>query len=241
MTRMPTLTDEDRVASRARDREDPGRSAPLAGELDAACRLVAAQKDGPAGRWAYQAFDYINRTYFDGGLPTPLILWTITEYGACLGLTRPSTPAFIRLHPALLGARRTANPWGVPAAHLGVRLAFDVLLHECIHAAIDARWGGWAGRGPTSHNNELWIAEVNRIAPLLGLTLTAARSTTKRVPVEDGATGPRGKPRTKVERTTEGDVPFAAVAKFPYAVRLHRGQGDYYLGTALPFPHALEV
>jgi hypothetical protein len=34
---------------------------------------------------------------------------------------------------------------------------------------------------------------------------------------------------------------IAPVAKFPYAVRLHRGQGAYYLGTALPFPHALEV
>jgi hypothetical protein len=45
--------------------------------------------------------------------------------------------------------------------------------------------------------------------------MVAARSATKRVPV-DGPPGKRGKPPTKVVRDTEGTVPFDTVARFPY-------------------------
>jgi hypothetical protein len=54
---------------------------------------------------------------------------------------------------------------------------------EPFHVHVFAQ-GGY-GRGPTSHNNPLWVAEVNRIAPRLGFAVTAGRSTTKRVPVGD--------------------------------------------------------
>src|SRR5438045_3596938 len=63
------------------------------GAVAAACRLIAQARDGARGVWAYRAFDHINATYWAGRLPTPLILWLITPYGACLGLTQWCTPA----------------------------------------------------------------------------------------------------------------------------------------------------
>ena len=52
--------------------------------LAEACRLVAARYFGAPGTFAYQAFDYLNATYFDGTLPTPLITWALTAHGRLL-------------------------------------------------------------------------------------------------------------------------------------------------------------
>jgi hypothetical protein len=145
-------------------------------------------------------------------------------------------PPRIWLHPALLGGATTEMPWGINPACLGLRYALDVLLHECIHVAVAHLHGGQSG--PTSHNDPAWIAEVNRIAPLLGFGLTAGRSTTRRVPT-DGPPGPRGKPPTKVARVSEGDIAFEWVARFPYGYRHHLGTTSYYYGRSLPFPPAL--
>ena len=197
--------------------------------LDAACRLIARAANQNLGVWAYQAFDYINATFFAGELPTPFLLWTVTEWGGCLGNTRTSTPAIVRLHPGLLGGQKlgpgehpeTKTVWRIPYRWLGFPLAFDTLLHECIHISVAHRLGG--ARGKTSHNNPQWIAEVNRIAPTLGLAITAGRSKPMRVPIE-GQYTKTGKPATKVVRGSEGTVPFDAVSRFPYGVRKHLGQ-----------------
>jgi hypothetical protein len=205
--------------------------------LDAACRVVAGAHDGDYGVWSYQAFDYVNATFFGGALPTPLILWELTPWGGCLGLTRPSTPPLVRLHPGLLGGAGEEPPWGIPRELLGFAYVLGVLLHECIHVRVDSL-GGWRGQGPTSHNNARWIAEVNRIAPLLGLDIRAGRSKATRIATE-GPPGKNGKPPTKVVRATESTVPFAAVATFPDGVRRHLGLTDYYR-QPLPFPHVFE-
>jgi hypothetical protein len=213
--------------------------------LDAACRLISRAADGKFGLWAYQAFDYMNSTFFDGELPTPFILWTVTEWGGCLGNTQPSNPAIIRLHPGLLGGQKigpgenwqTKKVWNIPLQFLGLAMAYDTLLHECMHISVEHRLGGT--RGKTSHNNPQWIGEVNRIAPMLGLDITAAPSKPMRVPIE-GQFTKTGKPATRVKRGTEGTVPFKAVSTFPYLVRIHLGLTTWYTDKRLPFPHVFD-
>jgi len=172
-----------------------GEAAAQAAVYDRVFRQMAVEHDEARGMFAYQAFDYCNGTFFDGRLPTPFISWALTPHGHCLGLTGHATPPYIQLHPGLLGVhthtfpdgREKTSNWSIPAAWLGPVYAFDVLLHECMHVAVmclhgrghDSASGGDGGSprcpcGPswksgTSHNNPHWLAEVNRLAPLLGL------------------------------------------------------------------------
>lgn len=212
-------------------------------EFSRAARLVAAECYGDLGEFGYQAFDWVNATLFDGRLPVPLILWELTAHGACLGRTssRSAGAPVIRLHPSLLGGPAPwANPWGVPADELGAAYALDVLIHECMHVAIAYLRGG--ANGPTSHNNPRWVAEAQRLGPLLGLQFRAGRSVTKRVPVEGGELGPSGKPKTRTVRVTEdgASVEFRDIASFPHAVRDGlTDAADYYRANALPFANAL--
>lgn len=202
--------------------------------IETACKLVAEAYYGEQGAWLYAAFDAINEAYFSGELPYPLITIEITPHSSCLGWCSSTDlrPPRIAIHPTLFGVRRQGEktPWGVPGAWLGKRFALDVLLHECIHASVHYRLGGYSG--PSSHNNEQWVSEVNRIAPLLGLEdVKAGRQVAKRVPVPGGFTK-SGKQQTRVQKVSLGNVPFAAVARFPYAVRVHRGiaEAHYRLG-----------
>jgi len=237
------------TAERQDDREKAAAAADNT-RFDPIFREVAASRDGARGVWSYQAFDYLNGTYFDGQLPTPLILWTLTPYAGCIGLTSAATPPFIALHPGLLsiaddqGGTKDKN-WSIPHAWLGVAYAYDVLLHECIHVSVhshhedgDACGPGWPQK--TSHSNPHWLAEVNRLAAPLGLDIVAGRNKLQRVPIEGEALGPRGKPPTRVVRTTTGNVSYGAVARFPNGVRTELGLTDWYERNALPFPHALE-
>ena len=214
-----------------------------------ACRRVAQHYEGNIGTWAYDAFDYINATFFDGKLPFPLIVWGLTAHGRCLGFTSirwepedgSRQPPIIMLHPSTLGGSTMEDPWGIPRDILGVAYAFDVLIHECMHVSVDFLLGGYDPEKHTSHNNPHWIAEVNRLAPLLDMHgVHAACSKTKRVPT-DGPPTKRGKQPTKVIRTTEGNVPFEAVARFPYGVRNHLGLLDYYRRDAVPEPLKMET
>ncbi len=209
---------------------------PATNEIRAACRLIAELYQGPAGLWAYEGFDYINATLFDHRLPQPFIQWAITPHGGCLGLTAHAAQPVITLHPALLKPQQKESPWGIDAALLGPRYAFDVLIHEAIHVSVKYVLGG--ATGPTSHNNPQWISEVNRLAPLLGLDIEAGQSRTQRVPIEGHVTA-TGKPQTRVQRITTGSVPFKAITRFPRAVRAHLEQLDYYRHRESPFPTSI--
>jgi hypothetical protein len=198
-----------------------------------ALRLVAYHFDGERGRWAYDVFDAINAAYFESKLPTPRIQWALTAHGACLGFTKPTSRPVIQLHPSLLGGTEKPNPWNIAPGWLGVAYAFDVLLHESIHVSQFCLLGG--GIGPTSHNNTAWIAEVNRLIPILGFpALKAGLSKLKRVPIE-GQFTKTGKPATKVIRASEGDLPHDVVARFPGALRKHLGTADaHYRAKIIP-------
>jgi hypothetical protein len=185
--------------------------------IEEACHLVAEHYHGQRGRWTYKAFDWINSTLFAGELPCPLLVLGLTAHGRCLGWTRsPITrPPTIMLHPSIWGGSEKEDPWKIPPDILGARYALDVLIHECMHVSVNYRLGG-PSDGDSSHNNPEWIAEVNRIAPLIELPgVQAARSTVKR----DG---------NKTHRVCDGNIPFVAAATFPYAVRKLRGELDYY-------------
>jgi hypothetical protein len=199
--------------------------------LDEALDLVTRSFLGNQGRFVHEAFDWINHTLHDGNLPRPLIVWNITPYGRCLGFTvcDTSKPPLIQLHPSVLGGSGDNNPWGVAAHILGRCFAVDVLIHECTHVKVEFLLGGSEGKGTSSHDNPLWVEEVNRQLPLLGVNgVRAERTKSKRM----------GK---KVAKVNEGNVPFAAVATFPHAVRFHRGLADYYVRNELPFTTATKV
>lgn len=202
-------------------------------DLDAALRLVGGlAAPASVGSRTYDEFDRINGAYFGGRLPTPLIVWALTPWGGCQGSTESdrSRPPLIVLHPALLGTGPKDNPWKVPRAWLGWRFAVDVLLHECIHVHINYVLGE-RGKGTSSHDCEAWIAEVTRLAPLLGLPpIAPGLSRTKRVPVP-GETTKTGKPLTRVVRVTEGNLPRSVVAGFPDAARRHFGLAESYYPT----------
>jgi hypothetical protein len=196
--------------------------------LEDACRLVARSFWQDKGLWAYEAFEFINATYFAGRLPWPCIIWGLTAHGGCLGLTcaRREAPPVITLYPSLMGGTEKPNPWGIDAAYLGACYAFDVLIHECIHVENRYLQGGITG--PTSHDCPEWIGEVNRIAPLLGLRgVRAAPNRVRRVEV-DGPPKRRGKRPTRVVRRSDGNVPHRAVAAFPSGIRWALGMGDAY-------------
>jgi hypothetical protein len=144
-------------------------------------------------------------------------------------------PPIILLHPSLWGGTESDDPWGYPPDLLGPRFALDSEIHEAIHVSVNYRLGGpgFAAprdgerktfRGDSSHNNPEWIAEVNRIAPLLGFDgVSAAMSVPKR----------KGK---KTVRVCDGNIPFNVAATFPRALRFHRKRFDYYRDhSPLPF------
>jgi hypothetical protein len=213
------------------------------GQVQAACKLIARHYGGPRGLFAYECFEDINARFFGNGLPWPLIHWAITPHGQCMGFTtRAATPQpVIVLHPSTLKGTEKTNPWGIEPALLGVCFVYDVLLHECIHVKVEYVLGGWREKGETSHNNSLWVGEVNRLVPLLGFaSISVGRSLIKRVAMP-GQTTPNGKPATRVARIAEGNVPFGAVATFPYGLRKHLGLVAHYQRDELPFKPNTDV
>lgn len=205
--------------------------------ISSACKLVAATYFGDQGAWLYEAFDAVNDKFFGGELPYPLITVEITPYSGCLAWCSSSDtrPPRVAIHPTLFGVRERGEkvPWGVPPSWLGKRYAFDALVHECMHASVHYRLGGYTG--PSSHNNDAWISEVNRLAPLMGFkNIEAGRQVPKRVPIP-GEFSKTGRPATRVQKVSLGNIPFTAAARFPTALRQHQGSANgYYRRGKLP-------
>jgi len=202
------------------------------------CLVVAAHCYGPKGTWAYHVYDFINANYFANRLPCPHIVWGLTLHGGCVAwastVSDKSRPPIITLHPSLLGGSEKEDPWHIPPNFLGAALAFDTILHECIHIHITHNLGGQDG--PTSHNCRRWIRQVNRIAPLLGFKgIHVGMSKTMRVPVEPPQYTARNKRVTRVVRRCVGSVPFRVGSGFPQAARMYLGQGSqFYTKDQLP-------
>jgi hypothetical protein len=207
--------------------------------LQISCKQVAEHYQGDRARFAYAAFEYMNHTYFENQLPYPLIIWMLTPHGRCQSyLARDNHAPLMALHPSLLGGTEKQNPWRVPPTWLGINYAFDAIFHECIHMMVEYVLGG--ARGPTSHNNQKWVTEVNRLAPLLGfMHVRAGLSKCKRVPI-DGLCTKTGKAATQVIRSTEGNVPFETIGRFPMGLREYFGTAeDFYVRGELPLGYGV--
>jgi hypothetical protein len=204
----------------------------------AAYHLIANHVYGRNGDFAYRAFEHINASYFAGRLPEPLIVWDLTSWGGCLGWTRSSEqgPPVIKLHPSLISPatdRRGNRPrevWRIPQELLGHCYAYHVLLHECLHAGVNYLLGGIESHPDrksywTSHNNPLWVAEVNRVARLTGLDLTFQMKSYRRIDAEPSKDGRK---RRKLVYTTDGPD----FERFPHDTP---GAREFYLRGQLPF------
>jgi hypothetical protein len=217
-------------------------------EIVEALDLVADYYNPRFGLWAYRAFDAINTTFFEGRLPRPLIQWAITGYSRCLGQTAMRDRPIITLHPSIMvpaagdprDPREPKGPWSIDWRWFGPLHAFDVLLHESIHVAQRAIHGD-VPRGQSSHNDPSWILEVNRLAPLLDLEgVRAGLNRPRRVPIP-GEFTERGRPRTRVRRVDEGNVPLKDHSRFPHGVREYLGTAEaYYTAGAYPGGIALD-
>jgi hypothetical protein len=192
-------------------------------DLREATVLVAEHYHGPRGLLGYALFEAVNAHLFDGALPWPWVTWALTPHGGCVGYTTGGRQPTITLHPSVLGGTERERPWGKHPAWLGTLFALDVMIHECMHVAVAYLRGGH--QGESSHNNATWMAEVNRLAPLLGFAdVHAALSR----PTRTGKT---------VQRQTTGNVPLPVAAGFPYLLREARGvAAAYYGGKVPPFP-----
>jgi hypothetical protein len=124
---------------------------------------------GDVGAWAFDEWKILNETFFEGNNKPGAIYWGLTPQNKSLGYYSV-TENLIYLNKNLMRPVYPTNAlkWGI--RHLNKKLARDVLLHEMIHQRIH-QTGGWAGE--TSHNNERFVGEVNRIAKLLGMDVKA--------------------------------------------------------------------
>lgn len=208
------------------------------GSFRRSCLIVAKECYGRKGVWAHEIFDFINASYFGGRLPHAHIIWELTPYGgchawACCSHEKRRQPV-VTLHPALLESSAPDGPWGISRRWLGPALIFDTLLHECIHIHIETRLGGQDG--PTSHNCDRWVRQINRLAPILGFEgVEFGRSKVVRVPIQGAPLTLRRKRPTRVVRTCTGNVPFAVGAGFPMSLRRYQGiAARYYSTNSLP-------
>jgi hypothetical protein len=167
--------------------------------LTHACRDVAAHFDGSVGAELFDFYAAINQRFFGGKLPPAFILRAITPYGKCLGLTNVTYERpVILLHPGLKTPEQR----------------FYTLLHEAIHVQCDYLLGTRV-KGKTSHSQPAWIAEVNRIAPLLGYDgIELGAPKVRRLPKSEGGGLTRSAP----------DVPYECTYRFPQALSQHLGQ-----------------
>jgi len=221
-----------------REPVDPGPSIQAASIRRLALRqaietaAAACYGDDPSIQLAYDLFHTINAQWFADTLPLPFIIRGLTPYSHGFSwLETQGDAPLLFLHPRLFAAtgfdrqkhQKEVKLWGVPPAWFSPHLLGDVILHECLHAHLTYNKGGTVG--PTSHNNKGWITEVNRLLPLLGFRqLQAGLSKPVRVAVTDREATQRPEsdgrnPPSRVERRTDGNIPFKAVAMFPIGVR----------------------
>jgi len=124
---------------------------------------------GEVGAWAFDEWRTLNETFFDGKIIVGPIVWGVTPNNRSIGYYSWKKN-LIYLHKTLVRPHYPSNlaKWNI--SNLNKKLASDVLLHEMIHQMIH-QTGGWEGN--TTHNNERFIGEVNRIAKFLGLHVVA--------------------------------------------------------------------
>ena len=126
-------------------------------------RNAAVTFFGDLGKWSYDEWAKLNELYFDNQNKPGAILWGLTPHGGSLGFFIP-TYNRMTLHTSLVLPSSDA-PWDIK--HLGKKYASDVILHEMIYQHIHQL--SLPTEGYSSHDNESWCDQLNRLGPMLGL------------------------------------------------------------------------
>jgi hypothetical protein len=129
----------------------------------------AAKAFGDFGPWIYDEWKRLNDAFFYGKNIVGAIVWEETPQDRSLGYYDRIGNVIV-LHKTLMRPVYPTTGLKWELRRLNTRMVSDVLLHEMIHQRIH-QTGGWMGEN--SHNNERFVNEVNRIANLLGLKITA--------------------------------------------------------------------
>jgi hypothetical protein len=161
------------------------------------------QRFGEAGAWAFDEWKMLNQTFFYGENKPGAIIWGKTPQDKRMGYYHVSEN-LIYLDKNLMRPVYPTNSlnWGIQ--HVNKKIASDVLLHEMIHQRVN-QTGGWVGE--TSHNNERFVEEVNRLAKLLGIDVKAKVIEKKRT---------RNQPIWHIE---PGHLTLKELSDFPYSSR----------------------
>ena len=166
-------------------------------------QATGIEKYGELGGWAYENWQILNQTYFKGENIPGEIDWVSDAGNPGLGYYSPMENRIL-LYGGLVRPRYPTpmSKWCLD--NLNQRMARDVLIHEMIHQRIH-QTGGWEGE--SSHNNQRFVSEVNRIAGLLGLDVAAKVVQTQWTD---------GKMRRQVE---PGCLTIGEIEHFPYSKR----------------------
>jgi len=132
-------------------------------------KIEAVKNFGDFGAWIFDEWKMLNETFFGGENTAGEIIWGATPKDRSLGYYS-RTENLIVLHKNLLRPIYPTDSLKLELHRINKRLVRDVLLHEMIHQRVH-QTGGWLGE--TSHNNDRFVEEVNRIAKLLGINIRA--------------------------------------------------------------------
>jgi hypothetical protein len=126
---------------------------------------------GPVIDWAFDAYNHYNKMFWGGRLPVVPITVAITPHGGCVGkMSFPHDVPRIALHPSM----EHPNAWSLEDRATWHYAAL-VLLHEMIHVAEVTIYAGLPNPGETSHNQDIWMRETNRMSEAVGLPAVCSR------------------------------------------------------------------
>jgi hypothetical protein len=180
-----------------------------------------AEERYPGAGWMiYQWWREWNEALLGRQMETCAILFETVSNGCRFGRWE-SQDASIIIDRSLL--HKHGKVWRLYHEDLGRKFAQDVLLHQMVHQYIDTVRNApeSPNREPTvsqGHDNQQWIAEINRLTETLGLgpRRAAVQETHPTDTIIDSAEGPPD-PLSDAERTL-----------WPYLIR----ENGYYQGDA---------
>lgn len=175
-------------------------------------KIEAIKAFGNFGAWVFDEWKKLNDTFFNGENIVGEIIWGSTPQDRSLGYYSPDKNRIV-LHKTLMRPVYPKIYLNWEPRHLNKRKVSDVLLHEMIHQRVH-QTGGWIGE--TSHNNEQFVNEVNRIAKLLGIYIKAKVIQWETI---HGKTTPCVEP---------GCLNLKELSNFPYSSR----NQNYYYGQS---------
>lgn len=132
-------------------------------------KATGIKKYGDAGAWVYDEWKKLNATFFHGKNKIGEIIWGKAPQNRNMGYYLVDEN-LICLNKSLMRPIYPTGGLRWEIHRMNKKIASDVLLHEMIHQTVHQS-GGWVGE--TSHNNEKFVGEINRIAKLLGLNIKA--------------------------------------------------------------------